>query len=191
MFGLDRWLLAKTSCTCLHMLAHACTCLQKYCTKLNISTAICNTSFIMRRGFDIWNTIANSIQCWTGRWDAQAMPILKLQINSTCQIFDQGVSFEVKRKPSFFHVSCCLFAMPVTNFASKNNEQRETTQKIMPFCLKIHFEINQTTTQNQPRNCLKSDQAKNAKTLKNHWFFNVFWGFGGSKMEQKSIKIGF
>ena len=40
-------------------LAHACTCLQKYCTKLNISTAICKTSFIMRRGFDICNTFAN------------------------------------------------------------------------------------------------------------------------------------
>ena len=49
MFGLDRWLLAKTSCTCL----------QKYCTKQNISTAICKTSFIMRRGFDICNTFAN------------------------------------------------------------------------------------------------------------------------------------
>ena len=40
-------------------LAHACTCLQKYCTKLNISIAICKTSFIMRRGFDICNTFAN------------------------------------------------------------------------------------------------------------------------------------
>ena len=36
-----------------------CTCLQKYCTKLNISTAICKISFIMRRGFDICNTFAN------------------------------------------------------------------------------------------------------------------------------------
>ena len=45
------------------------------------------------------------------------------------------------------------------------------------------------STQNRSRIGLKSDEAKNAKMLKNNWFFNVFWSLGGSKMDQKSIKI--
>ena len=45
------------------------------------------------------------------------------------------------------------------------------------------------STKNRSRSGLKSERAKKQKSSKNHWFFNVFWGSGGSEIDQKSIKI--
>ena len=40
-------------------------------------------------------------------------------------------------------------------------------------------------TQNRAQICFKSDHGENAKMLNNHWFFNVFGLFRGSKIGQK------
>ena len=47
------------------------------------------------------------------------------------------------------------------------------------------------STQNRSRIGLKSEEAKKAKMLKNHWFFNVFCASEGSKINQKSTKNRF
>ena len=44
---------------------------------------------------------------------------------------------------------------------------------------------------NQAKIDFKSEQAKNAKMLKNYWFFNDFCGSGESTIDQKSIQNRF